>query len=220
MAFAELRSVGEQLFAVIWGRSAPWVTLGRVTAQGFEVLREGQSTIAGPLALAEGVALAIDGAPELLDASDEGALGAGSDSAIQCLESFAGRDFACVSGALRSFDARGLGAPVFQLASLEDPDYQLLPEAVRADCAFRWRDLREHVAMLNGEASGAPEGGMPADDDAAAADAAPDAGMPSERSADACALRAGGSRSWRWPWAALLLGFAFRSARRRNHHAR
>jgi hypothetical protein len=215
VAFAELRSANDQLYAAIWGRSAPWVTLGRVSAQGYEPLREAQSSIAGPLALEDGAAVVLDGAPELLDGEGELALMQG-DGAIQCLDSLAGRAYACVHAGLWRFDARGVGEPLFQLASLREPDYQLLREAYRADCAFRWRDVREHVAELNAEANAAVDAGAAeADDpDAVGRDAA-DAARPADNpAADGCALGARAARSQGWLPAALLALILVRRARR------
>lgn len=199
VAFAELRVASEQLYTVVWGNSKPWVTLGRVTPQGHVLLREGQSSIAGPLALAQGLAVAVDGSLQPLD-EDAAALTQG-DGAVHCLDSFAGHDYACVSGGLKRAEEGGIGESIFQLAALREPDYQLLHPTLRADCAFRWRDLSEHVAALN--AADASDGANePAADEAAPpADAEPASGVM--QSASDCSLRRPGAAP---TWRLLLLG--------------
>jgi hypothetical protein len=149
-AYAELRATGDQLYVLAWGNTRPWVTLGRVTMQAYEPLREARSTIAGPLALPGATLVAIDGILEPLEAG-AGELVQGG-GAVNCLDSVEGRAYACVSEGLKELDVEGVGKPLFRLAALRDPDYELMPASLRADCAFRWRDVREHVAMLPGAA--------------------------------------------------------------------
>jgi hypothetical protein len=182
IAYAELRATGDRLYAVVWGNTQPWVTLGRVTSEGYEPLQEARSSIAGPLTLADGVLVAIDGELEWLDASEDTPVQ--GPGAVNCLDSFAGQTYACVSEGLKSIDASGVGDALFHLATLREPDYQRMQASQRADCAFRWRDVREHVAMLPGASIDADAGtDAPSDEeDASTAQRA--------QAASGCSLRA------------------------------
>lgn len=159
VAYAELRATGDRLYAVVWGNRHPWVTLGRVTHDAYQHLREAQSAIAGPLELLGATAVATDGQLGWLEGG-EGSLVQG-EGAVSCLDSLQGRGYACVSEGLKAFDSEGVGAPLFQLATLREPDYQALPASVRGDCAFRWRDVGEHVAMLPTSPTVADAGAAP-----------------------------------------------------------
>jgi hypothetical protein len=174
VAYAELRRAADQLYVVIWGNAAPWVTLGRMTAQhGYEKLAEAGSEIAGPLALGGGTYVARDGA---FAALEEGSARIGGSEYVTCLGSYAGLSYACVHGDLMRVDQHGLGAPLFELGQLHEPNYQGLPAPAQRDCMARWLDLREHLA--NAPAANAENDS-----------AAPDPGPSAARVSDAAVRR-------------------------------
>jgi hypothetical protein len=209
VAYAELRLAHEQLYVVVWGRSAPWVTLGRVTPQGYEPLREANTDIAGPIALGEDALLALDGRVETLR---EGAPLAGLESYVTCLGSEHGQAYACAHNDVLRVDQDGLGAALFEVAALQVPDYEALAPRVRPDCVTRWLDVEEHVAMLAESDSVGASG---------AADAGPSAAAqpsPSSAKPGGCAIGVGGEHA-RWLGATFVLVLGLwrraRAARRR-----
>jgi len=208
VAYARLRTAGDSLYVLVWGRSAPWVTLGRVTARGYEPMREASSDIAGPVALAvdpPDTLVALDGTIERLEGGTS--VDAHGNRAT-CLGTNDAQPYACVHGDLLRVDPGGLGAPLFELSALREPDYQTLPAALRMDCSTRWLDLRDHVASLLSSGSAADAGVA----DAATPDAAtltPGAGRHS-----GCSLGASSGRPGPLLLYALMLFFAAARSRR------
>jgi MYXO-CTERM domain-containing protein len=166
VAYARLRLAGSQLYVVVWGRSAPWVSLGRLTAQGYEPLREASTDVAGPVSLATGTLVAIDG---VLQSLETGALVDTLGYRATCLGERDGLAYACAHSDLLRVDASGLGAPLFEVASLRAPDAQALSEVARADCTTRWLDLQNDIAVAR--AASAPHDAGASAPDAATADA-------------------------------------------------
>jgi MYXO-CTERM domain-containing protein len=155
VAYAELRVAAEQLYVLIWGSAAPWVTLGRLAKDGYEPLREASSNIAGPVAVGAEALVLLDGKLDAL--ADDAMLDARGDY-VTCLGGELGQAYACAHGNVLRVEQSGLGEPLFELASLREPDYQGLPEAAQLDCATRWLDVQEHVAMLTGSSEAADAG--------------------------------------------------------------
>jgi hypothetical protein len=211
VAHAELRLTSDQRNVAIWGSAAPWVTLGHVTAQGYEQLAEGRSDIFGPVALAGGVFVARDGAFEALP---EGAAQAGRSDYLTCLGSYAGLSYACAHGDLMRVDAAGIGAPLFELSALRAPNYVGLPEGARADCNARWLDLQAHAATV-AQANTAADAGAP--------DAGAEGDPPQESAAKpgGCTLATGARTVHAWwlsaIWGLVLTARVSRRARKAAH---
>ncbi|MET0283467.1 MAG: hypothetical protein ABW352_03330 [Polyangiales bacterium] len=173
VASAQLRIAAAQLHVVTHGRSAPWVTLGRILDGAYEPLLEASVDIAGPA----GNLVAVDGKLRTLSGTP-----IETAERVTCLGEVDGTLYACSRGDLFRVDERGLGDPLFTVAGLQDPDYSTLTETARADCTTRWVDLRD-------------------DAKAALALRAGDAGMmsealPIESSAEGCALHSRGGAAW------------------------
>jgi hypothetical protein len=192
VAFAELQAASDQLYIRVWGNSAPWVTLGRIADAGFEPLHEAQGAIAGPLALAEGSLVALDG--KLQGLEDARAPVSQGDGAVNCLDHFDGIAYACVSQGLKRVDDAGVGDFLFQLTSLREPDYQGLRASQQADCAFRWRDVLEHVTEAAAEAATAS--GASPDNPDAAMEPEPESDATSNEAASGCSLGARPARAF------------------------
>ncbi len=160
VAYADLRGAGDQLYAVIWANAAPWVTLGRVTAQGYVQMLEAGGDIAGPLALAMDTWVARDGAFGPLK---DGGMVPQPSPHVTCLGSYLGLDYACVDGDLVRVEEDGLGASLFELTSLREPNYEGLSEAARTDCMARWLDVQIHLASA-AASGGAADASTPAVD--------------------------------------------------------
>lgn len=143
VAEAELRTAADQVYVVVSGNAAPWMTLGRIAEGSYEQLRDAQSTIAGPIELDGATLIALDG---MLERLQDGAALKQESEYVQCLASFAGVAYACVGAGLKRVDAAGLGEPLFELAALREPDTQALPEPERSNCHLRWRDFEDHLA--------------------------------------------------------------------------
>lgn len=194
---AELRSDGDELYAVIGSSAAPWFTLARWDVGGWSSLLAAESSLAGPLSLAGSMLYARDGALETLpDVDDANA----SADYVTCLGSVDGQPFACVREGLVRVDQAGLGTPLFTFAELREPDYALLPESARADCETRFRDLSDHLASAGlwqaADQKSAP--GAAIDDDA----------VPDGSRAASCSLsRGAGGCSIMWLVLALLVRF-------------
>ncbi|HEX5655782.1 MAG TPA: hypothetical protein VFX59_01250 [Polyangiales bacterium] len=187
VAEAALRVAGEQLYAVLWAHSAPWLSVGRVGKDAFEPLREANVSLDGPIASS----LAIDGV--LQDLQTGTAIDTQGDR-ISCLGETSGQPYACARGGLLRVDANGLGAPLFELSALREPDLSAVPDAARADCTVRWTDLVTDGVPVS-------DAGMPA----------PDAGATARTStAEGCATRDGRG----FEGALLLVALA---SRRRRH---
>ena len=191
VAFAELHAADDQLYVRIWGNSAPWVTLGGIADSGFEPLREAQGAIAGPLALAASSLVALDGKLQGLD--DAHTPVPQGDGAVNCLDHFDGIAYACVSQGLKRVDETGVGEFLFQLTSLREPDYQSLRASQQADCAFRWRDVQEHVTEVAAAAASRASAG----DSDSGAEAGPERSATDAAAGSACSLA---HRSVPAPW--------------------
>jgi hypothetical protein len=217
VASAELRVAGERLYVVVGESAAPWFTLGRLGAQGYEQLRDAQSNIAGPLSLATGALFARDGA---LEALEEGAPLVQPDDYVSCLDSLSAQPFACVREGLMRVDEQGLGDALFAFAALREPDYDAVPEPVRADCSTRWQDLRDHLASAGLWQEPAAAGAAPV--------SRSDAGSTQRAEAASCALGLGAALGTRCSvpeprltcWLSLLLslGLLVRRTRRSSAH--
>lgn len=183
VAYARLRPAGNQLYVVVWGRSAPWVTLGRISERGYERLREAGIDVAGPVSIATGTLVAIDSALQNLET---GAVVDTPGGRVTCLGERDGLLYTCANGDLHRVDASGLGAPLFDISSLVAPDYQGLSDVARADCTTRWLDLQNDVALARA-ASAVHDGGVSQADAALAKPGATtaDAGEPTVAEPDA-----------------------------------
>jgi hypothetical protein len=214
VAFAELHAADDQLYVRIWGNAKPWVTLGRIADSGFEPLREAQGAIAGPLALTKSSLVALDGTLQSLD--DARTPASQGDGMVNCLDRFDGIAYACVSQGLRRVDDTGVGEFLFQLTSLREPDYQSLRASQQADCAFRWRDVQEHVTELAAQASGVRPSAADTD---AGDDAEPEPSATSAAAGAGCSLapRPAGAQ---WLHALLLPLLALGRMRRSSAAAR
>ncbi|MDB4975931.1 MAG: hypothetical protein JWN48_4272 [Myxococcaceae bacterium] len=215
VAYAELRAAAAQLYVVTWGSAAPWVTLGRVTQQGYEPELEAGSDIDGPLALTDGTVIARDGQ---LRSLPPGALAAPSNDHITCLGQYAGLAYACAHGDLMRVEPEGLSTPLFELASLQAPDDQGLTDKARQSCSARWIDLRVDVAsaarmraaaVASSVDAGALDASTPDASSAATAALGPQAQREAPELDDArdsgCSLGAGRARDGLLPVILLLL---------------
>ncbi|HEX6245851.1 MAG TPA: hypothetical protein VFZ61_33230, partial [Polyangiales bacterium] len=208
VAQAALRAEADQLYVLIWGKSAPWVTLGRLGAASHEQLAEAQSAISGPLTLAETSLIARDGTLEELRPSV--ALSARGQH-VTCVDRLGELAYACIDGGLARVDAHGLGAPLFELSSLREPDYQLLHPARRGPCMLRWLDLQLHMreAAAHKDETELDAGAPPA--------AGADGGTFLEEEVGGCAVggsASGAARHVGLLALALLGGVTWRSRRR------
>jgi len=156
VAYARLRAAGGSLYVLVWGRSAPWVTLGRVTERGYEPLREASTNIAGPVALGAATLVGLDAKLELLES------GTAFDAPgrhVTCLGTNTGQPYACADGNLVQVGPGGLGSSLFAISALREPDYQTLSEVGRLDCTTRWLDIREHIASSSSSSGAVTDGG-------------------------------------------------------------
>lgn len=173
VAYARLRLAGSQLYVVVWGRSAPWVTLGRIDERGHDRLREAGIDVAGPVSTATGTLVTIDSTLQNLET---GAVVGTPGARVTCLGEREGLVYACTNSDLRRVDASGLGTSLFDIGSLVAPDYQGLSDVARADCTTRWLDIQNDVALARAAAA-VDDGGVRQTDAAVA--------MPGTTSADA-----------------------------------
>jgi len=211
VAYARLRVAGSQVYVVVWGRSAPWVTLGRITERGYERLREAGIDVAGPVSGATGTLVAVDSTLQTLET---GVVVETPGNRVTCLGERDGQVYACAHSDLLRVDASGLGAPLFDIGSLVAPDYQGLSDLARADCTTRWLDLKNDLALARA-ASGVDDAG------ASAADAAiADADVPSSGSPDAGGCSASAKSSQRpYVLAVMLFVLLFLVRRRRDERS-
>ncbi len=170
-----------------------------------EQLRSANSAFAGPASLAEDILVARDGALELLD----GSRALSSGTYIECLDAFEDRTYACVGDGLTAVHADGLdeSEPLFDMATLREPDYGTLSDAQRSDCSSRWRDVRDHL-LLEGRIQAAPTDEQETIDAGSGVSETDPAAAPST-----CSLR-GTSRPAGWLTALLLALLLSRRARR------
>lgn len=144
IAYARFRMAGNQLYVVVWGRSAPWVTLGRISDQGYVPISEASVDIAGPASLGTGTLVAVDGT---LQSLETGSTVDTQTQRITCLGERAGQAYACALSDLFRVGADGLGTSLFDIGALVAPSYEGLSEVARADCSTRWLEVQNDLAL-------------------------------------------------------------------------
>jgi hypothetical protein len=207
VAYARLRVAAGRLYVVVWGRSAPWVTLGRITDGTYEPLREAGVDIAGPVATTDGSLVAVDGV--LLRLDDGAPVDTGGER-ITCLGESAGEPYACAHGDLLRVAADGLGAQLFELGSLRAPAVLTLSPVAQDDCSRRWLDLQADApgGSLDGGVMIPDAGPSAADTATAAAPSASGCSVGLPRCASSCCTLA---------W--LFFAYALLLRRVRSRHA-
>ena len=168
-----VRTTPSAAYALLLVQSEP--RLGRVTQGAFEEIAMAQSSIAGPLVVADEELVAIDGE---LNGLRDGALTPITDpSYVLCLEQSDSLPYACTRTGIDAVAQTGVGSSLFALTSLIAPDYALLSdETVRGQCEYQWEDLRFDLVAVDMEPLPEPDAGVASAADAGAAGAAGDAG--------------------------------------------
>ena len=139
VAYAELRSAAGTLFVVSHGSTEPWVSLARIDEDDFVILREAGSTILGPVEVQGRRLLAVDGTLGWL----EDASAIEPRGYVTCLGQVGAVSYLCVDGTMVQIVDAGLQTvPLFEPGRLLEPEYELLAEGARVDCARRWQDLK------------------------------------------------------------------------------
>jgi MYXO-CTERM domain-containing protein len=157
--FARLAGGTSYVVAAVNGGLA--LDLGRIEDNAFHLLRTAGANVAGPLDTADGHRfVAIDGAlarfdGDHLDELDEAA-------SVTCLGRDGARSYACTRSEIRALDAGGLGATLFDITRLQDPDPSIVPEPLRSECGAQWDHFRFDLVASGVELTG-PDAGTDAD---------------------------------------------------------
>lgn len=179
-----VRLTGSVSYALVLS-STLTAELGRIE-QGAWLSLQRAGAIAGPIETAGGPRmLALDGALARFDGEQLAPLA--EPARVTCLGRWLDLGYACSEGDLRALDADGLGALLFGLEMLLEPDLERVPEAAREACTLQWQRYRIDLlrrgitprALDAGVAAGALEAGAPE------AGTAPDAALEPEVWAEA-----------------------------------
>jgi hypothetical protein len=165
--------------------SALTAELGRIE-QGVWLSLQDAGTIAGPIEMTDGLrVLALDGALARFDGEQLAPLA--EPARVTCLGRWLELGYACSEGDLRALEPDGLGALLFGLDGLLEPDLERVPEAAREACTLQWQRYRIDL-LQRGITPRAPDAGVavgPLDAGAPDAGTEPDAEMEIDVSAEA-----------------------------------
>jgi hypothetical protein len=169
-------------------------TLGHLDDSGWKSAAYAQGALAGPIAsAASGLLIALDG--RLTQLVEDQLRPLPASEAVSCLERSYQGHFACTRSGLRAVQSDELGAPLFDLTSLDAPDLARVPPDRRAACATQWMHFR--FDLIAAGLQSASQGAMtPSDAGGLAIDGGtatqPEAALPqreqTDKRTDGCSL--------------------------------
>jgi hypothetical protein len=166
------RVAGARSYALLM-TSALSFELGRVEPERWVSLANGQN-IAGPIEASDGRSLlALDGRLARLEGEQVMALD--ESARVNCLARLAEVRYACSEGGLRRVEVAALGAPLFALSTLLEPDLSGVPDAEHATCMLQWQRYTIDLVRV-GIRPGSADAGAARESDAAL----PDAGLETD----------------------------------------
>jgi len=135
------RAAGSDVYLVLANHAGR--QLGRLGADGFEMLQSARATIAGPVHGEDGrVYVALDGKLALLQGGSLLQLEEASGANVSCLGCYERQCYACTGAGVQPLTAAGLDAPTFELAQLAPPQLDGLSGELESACDLQWEHLR------------------------------------------------------------------------------
>jgi len=133
-------------YAYVMFRNAT-VALGALRMNTFVKLADAELSIAGPLSLAGGTLLALDGKLSQLTGGQTTPLA--DTHNVVCLAQHEGLGYACDTAGISRVVGQTLAEPLFQFSWLAPPDLERVPAGdARMLCSMQWSDLRLDLQLI------------------------------------------------------------------------
>ena len=132
-------------YALVVFRNAS-VALGSLHMNVFTQLAIGELSIAGPLSIASGTLLALDGKLTQLVGGQSTPLA--DDHYVVCLGQYDAVSYACDAEGIARLSGSALAEPLFRFSWLSAPDLERVPAGdARMRCSAQWQDLRVDLEL-------------------------------------------------------------------------
>lgn len=147
------RAVGSEAYLLLITDGGLASQLGRMDADGFQVLQQGGGVISGPVVVGDARWTAVEGALTRLGEEPDRA---GEGPIVTCVGEHAGAAYACADTGLRTLETGGHGEVLFDLSELLPPAASQVPESVSELCELQWARYRLDLIMAGIEPREAP----------------------------------------------------------------